>query len=185
MFWNAISRLIYFFLLGLIIYFISENYLPNLFVNVSDILGYVVLILIIYLLFELFIGLIDKPWELVAGSVLLIITLTTFVLGFWDKEYDEKLYNSSKIDPKFILLTSIVALGFTLWEYVNLLKERDTFKRITKGFILLFLTSYFITVGLLNTQGIKEHIGTTNTDYLAFVALSLTFITLGTKKYNQ
>ncbi|WP_420729198.1 hypothetical protein [Bacillus cereus] len=184
-FWNTVSRLIYFGILGFIVFFIIHDNFPNLLVNGSDILGYVIFVLIIYILTELLIGLVYKPWELIAGTILLMVTLGTFILGLWDKPYDENLYNSSKIDPKIILLVSVAALGFTLWEYVNLLEEKVLFNKIIKFCILLIFATYFIIVGLLNTPSMKEYIGSTNTDYLAFVALSLTFITLGTKKVQK
>ncbi|KXO03075.1 hypothetical protein AYK81_28710 [Bacillus thuringiensis] len=182
---NALSRLIYFGLLGLILFFVLRNTLPSALVTISDILGYIVIILIIYILVELLIGLINKPWELIIGTIVLIVTLITFILGFWDKQYDVNLYNTNKIDPKFILLAAVAALGFTLWEYVNLLKEGDMCKKILKAFILITFTAYFIIIALLNTPNIKEYIGLANTDYLTLEALPLTFITLGTKKIQK
>lgn len=131
--------------------------------------------LILYALIEMVWSFVNNGnYFIISGLVIMIITIITFVMGFWEK---------GEINKSFIVAVAVLATFFTIKDFIGIADFSEKIKARIDAFLFICTISSICLILMVSPNVIK--INDLNTDYLAFISLGIAISNIGLNQQKK
>ncbi len=139
------------------------------------------LILVIYLVLELFVFYRKLNIITIVGMIVLIVSFGTFLMGWWGLPSNNVNSDNGVIDSKIIFIVSILSIMIVIGDLLaTYLSHKKWISRFTTIFWSLVGILLFMLL-IVDSSLIEERFSQVNTDFLSIVALGTSLLTIGVK----